>query len=552
MKRVFLLFVTILVAYGAMAQSKTTTQIGSLNIIKERPVLEVVDGSVKFIEKNGNNAIDANERCYIEFEVLNRGLGDAYGYMTKINVTGSVEGLSFSESKDLDIIGASKTTTVIIPIDADMNTVDGLVHISIMVDEPNGLGTALAELAINTKRFEAPLLKIVDYTVTGKNSSVLSRRMPFDLQLLLQNTEHGYAEDVKVEIIVPTNVIVLENDSISEFNQLGGGDKKSLEYGLIVNNNYALDTIAIVVNISEKYGKYSERKIINLRLNQTFASNKIVLEERSVARGDIQIGSLGSDVDKDIPVTGIENNKTFAVIISNEDYQRVGKVPFAFNDGRVFAEYCKKTLGIPDTNIKFLPNATLGNMKAEVNWLSNVIKAYNGEAKVIFYYAGHGIPDESDRTAYLLPVDGYGSDVSTGYKLDELYSTLGKLPTESVTIFLDACFSGSNRQGSMLTSARGIAIRAKSCIPVGNMVVFSAAQGDETAYPYQQQQHGMFTYYLLKKLQSTKGAVSYQELANYITMEVSRQSIVLNGKSQTPTIIASPNVSMEWSNWKMY
>ena len=28
-------------------------------------------------------------------------------------------------------------------------------------------------------------------------------------------------------------------------------------------------------------------------------------------------------------------------------------------------------------------------------------------------YAGHGIPDEQNKSAYLLPIDGYGSDVTT-------------------------------------------------------------------------------------------------------------------------------------------
>lgn len=50
-------------------------------------------------------------------------------------------------------------------------------------------------------------------------------------------------------------------------------------------------------------------------------------------------------------------------------------------------------------------------MKHEINWLRQVIETRKGKAKVIFYYAGHGIPDEKDRQAYLLPVDGNGSDV---------------------------------------------------------------------------------------------------------------------------------------------
>lgn len=553
MKNIYLIFIALLVVGGAKSQSITTTTVGSLNIVKKiiPPILDIIPGSVRFSDLNKNNAIDANEYCYIIFTVKNSGKGDAHGCSTKIKATGTLDGIEFNKSTNLDVIKAGEIGTISIPIIANINTLDGDITLLLSLYEPNGFGTDPTELNIITKSFEAPHLKIVEHKITGGNSGVLSKREAFNLQLLLQNTKYGRAEDVKVDISVPKNVFIIENAPITKFNYLDGNDIISLEYGLIVNNEYTEEIIPITVKISEKYGKYAETKVIDLRINQILASNKIILKDKSIARGDIQIASLSSDVDRNIPETDIVNSKTFAVVISNENYQIVDDVPFALNDGRVFAEYCKKTLGVPYDNIKLIPNATLGNMKASVNWISNVIKAFDGEAKVIFYYAGHGIPNENDRTTYLLPIDGYGTDISTAYKLDELYTALGKLPTKSVTIFLDACFSGADRQGKMLTSARGIAIKAKPGAPVGNMIVFSAAQGDETAYPYLEQQHGMFTYYLLKKLQKNRGNVSYEKLGNYLTTKVSRQSIVINGKSQTPNIISSPDVSVGWKEWKL-
>ena len=161
------------------------------------------------------------------------------------------------------------------------------------------------------------------------------------------------------------------------------------------------------------------------------------------------------------------------------------------------------------------------------------------------------MPDEKEKTAYLLPVDGYGSDVTTGYSLADLYVALGELPTKSVTVFLDACFSGAKREGDMLASARGVAIKVKSTEPKGNMVVFTAAQGDETAYPYKEQGHGMFTYYLLKNLQETKGNATLGELGDFVKTQVERQSVVVNGKLQTPTLIPSATVGDDWKNWKL-
>jgi len=116
---------------------------------------------------------------------------------------------------------------------------------------------------------------------------------------------------------------------------------------------------------------------------------------------------------------------------------------------------------------------------------------------------------------------------------------------------MDACFSGSKREQGMIAEARGVALKTKPGQPKGNMVVFSAAQGDETAYPYTGKQHGMFTYYLLKKLQDTKGDVPLKELGDYVTEQVSKTAIVENDKPQTPCVTPSAAVAAEWQNWKL-
>ena len=258
-----------------------------------------------------------------------------------------------------------------------------------------------------------------------------------------------------------------------------------------------------------------------------------------------------SDVDVDIPTVAESNMNTFAVIIANENYQEEVKVDYALNDGETFKQYCQKVLGLPEKNIHIRKDATLNNIKAELSWLQQVADAYGGEARFIVFYAGHGIPDEKSGTAYLLPVDGKGTMLDTGFSLAQFYKQLGEMPSQGVTVFMDACFSGSKRGDGMLASARGVAIKAKAQVPQGRMVVFSAAQGDETAYPYKEKEHGLFTYYILKKLKETRGNVSLEDLARYVTIQVKRESIVSNGKSQTPTVSASASVGDTWKAQKL-
>lgn len=250
--------------------------------------------------------------------------------------------------------------------------------------------------------------------------------------------------------------------------------------------------------------------------------------------------------DRDIPVTTKVSKDVFAVVIGNEKYNNEENVPYAENDAKIFKEYLNKTLGVPEKQIKFITNATLNNIGMSVIWLRQAMEICGSKGRVIFYYAGHGIPDEANRSAYLLPVDGTGSYLESAYPLDRLYSELGSMSGECALVFLDACFSGSKREGGMLDSARGVAIKTKPQTPKGNMIVFTAAQGDETAYPYKEKQHGMFTYYLLKKLRDSKGGATLGEIGDYLTNEVRKQSFLENTKKQTPTVNASGAMQHSW------
>ena len=513
------------------------------------PMLNVVPGSVKFIDTDNNNVVDANEHCSIRFTIINSGRGDGYGCMARVQATGTTQGIHIQDVPLPKLLKGEKHT-IEIPIDANTDTQTGEITLDIYVDEPNGFSTEHITSTIGTHKLKTPFVHVASYKVVGATSGTLERRKPFNLQVIVQNTDQGEAQNVKVGIVIPDNVNRIGGESeYVTIASLKAGESRLLEYELIANQE-AAEKMDIQIALSEKQGKYAEDANIPLEFGQHIGSSIAINVQRHDQDVEIKRASLVSVVDENIPETNTKNNNTFAVIIANENYQSVAPVPYALNDGKIFREYCLKTLGIPDKQIKYIPNATGNQIKAQINWLQTLAEVFT-DPHIIFYYAGHGIPDESSRTAYLLPVDGIGTDVSTGYKLDDLYAVLGKMPAENVTVFMDACFSGSKREEGMLASARGVAIKARSGMPQGNMVVFSAAQSDETAYPNNEEKHGMFTYFLLKKLQDTKGDVTLQELGEYITLNVSQQSILLNGKSQTPCVTPSASLDASWREWKL-
>lgn len=279
-------------------------------------------------------------------------------------------------------------------------------------------------------------------------------------------------------------------------------------------------------------------KIIEDEQKQLAQNHQLITTKKEV---------ITSDVDQNIPQSSKKSEDTYVLIIANEEYQFVDDVNFAAHDGEIFKEYCIKTLGIPERQIRYCANASYGVISGGVDWLKYALNNFEG-CKAIVYYCGHGIPDEKTGDAYIIPVDGKGANTTTCYSLNTLYTTLANTKASNITYFMDACFTGANKEGSMLVAARGVAREAKKEVLAGKAVVFSASSGDETAMTYPEKGHGLFTYFLLKKLQETQGNVSYSDLADYINKNVKKEAFLINEKPQTPVVATSTAASSTWKN----
>ncbi|MEI7897715.1 MAG: caspase family protein [bacterium] len=205
-------------------------------------------------------------------------------------------------------------------------------------------------------------------------------------------------------------------------------------------------------------------------------------------------------------------------------------------------------MGVPEENVILLLNAGQVKMNTSISKMKLLAKISGGKAELIFYYAGHGLPDETSKEPYLIPVDVSGNNMSYAIKLKDVYKQLSEYPSERITIFLDACFSGGARDQALL-AVRGVRIKPQEEAVSGRIIVFSASSGEQSASAYKEKTHGMFTYYLLKKMQETNGNVSYSELGNYINEKVSLKSVLVNEKEQNPQILFSPELQGKWESW---
>ena len=267
------------------------------------------------------------------------------------------------------------------------------------------------------------------------------------------------------------------------------------------------------------------------------------------ARKKLEKEKALANVDIDIPITEVQNKHTYCAIIANENYQEAPRVAFAINDGIKFSEYCQKTLGVPERNIRLYKDAGVTDMIRALRFLEG-IQEIDKNAKLILYYSGHGMPNEQDRSAYLLPTDGSPKEMQTCISMQNVYRRLGNINVQSVAVFLDACFSGMQRgsDNEAILAMKAVAIETEQETLTGNVVVFSAASSDQTALVFDERKHGLFTYHLLRELKRTKGTITLGELFSSLENEVKKTSFLEKEKMQKPSVNTSASMRDKWMN----
>jgi hypothetical protein len=220
-----------------------------------------------------------------------------------------------------------------------------------------------------------------------------------------------------------------------------------------------------------------------------------------------------------------ENRHAVAVIIGNRNYKGVNvNVDFAHNDADAMRQYVIEVLGYREGNIIDVRDATkaeiedtFGTEKSFAGKLSDYVRA--GQSDVTVFYSGHGVPGLDDMKGYLLPVDANPNRITlTGYPTDLLFSNLSKIDARSMTVYLDACFSGDSPKGMIIRAASGISVTPRLPSDTKQMVVITASQGDQYASWDEEAEFGLFTRYLLEGLRGAADGEGYGNGDDQVTL----------------------------------
>jgi hypothetical protein len=581
-KLCLILFTLLIAANSAFAQKVISGKSAPVrlkiepNYVRELPPDIFVE--LNFEDGNNNGILEANEVALLNLSITNRGKGTAQGLLVKVSPFNEDPNLMIEDGVQIPFLYADQTTQVSIPIKAGFGIGTVQHKLKITVTEHYGYDMDPAYLVLSSLEYQEPNLVFAGLEVfdVGQGTAALNEDGKVQageqvrVKLVLQNIGQNVAEDTRFYVTTADNNIYLANNK-GNLGDIGIGEVKEFWVTISPNKRVNVDNqLPIYLNVVNKYNRGNiEGFWLPIVLNQKPPETEIVevkadlqkLQEQ-VARFEYNSKRITATTGKliniyQLPEPKISRKNAIAIVLGVEDYKYFAKAPYATNDAKLMAQYFNQVFGIEKvftyTNdevsgffFENMFNPNFGELQKAV---------VEGETEVFVFYSGHGLPSKDGETVYILPYDGRIEALDNqGFELSKLYSNLEALNAKSVTIFIDACFSGVSRATETysmqnLVAMKGVSIKPKIKQPWldnPNFIVFTSSDFEETSLGFDPSETGLFTYFVCAGLlgeadENEDGKVSSGELKEYVIEEVVQTSVKIRGQ-QTPRFYGNEKV----------
>jgi len=515
---------------------------------------------LNFTDDNRNGILEANENAQLDLIITNKGQGPAQGLT--INLKDNVKivigkegvtkikshenGLVIGKLEEIELIKAGESKHIIVPIKAEMDVNTAEHKIEIEVKEYYGYDMDSAHLILSTLEYQKSKIvfsgiEIVDY---GKGTSsivedgLLQKGEYVKAKIVVQNIGQNIAKNTSFNVSSVDENIYIEK-GIGNLGDIKIGEVK--EFWVAISPNKRVnhqDDLPIFLTLNEEMGFGNlERFKLPLKLNQKspevttleVKANIDKLKEQ-VARFEYKSNKFTANIGDVVNINNVTPSKTkrqnsIAVVLGVENYKNIFPAPYAENDAKIAEKYFKDRLGV-DKVVTYTNDEIIGFFFDDIFNPDNgelqkeIIK---GQTELFVYYSGHGLHNNEGDKIFLFPWDGKIERIEAqGYDINTFYTNLDKLGAKSVTVFIDACFSGSTRASEKISveniaSTKGVRIQAKIEMPWKtnpNFNVFTSSGLDETSLGFDDSQTGLFTYYICVGLQGSADLNSDRKITN--------------------------------------
>jgi Caspase domain/Sel1 repeat len=154
-------------------------------------------------------------------------------------------------------------------------------------------------------------------------------------------------------------------------------------------------------------------------------------------------------------IIGSDFGKYYALVIGNENYQKLPRLDTAIADTTAIADVLKKRYSFEVTQLK---NATRYQMMTAINQMTEKLTEKDN---LLIYYAGHGELDRANLRAYWLPVDAEPNSDANWVSSALITDHLNRMTANHVLVIADSCYSGAMTRSSIGAMESGLSDEAR-------------------------------------------------------------------------------------------
>lgn len=507
-------------------------------------------GRVQWRDADGDGVLAPGEAATVTLTLDNDGPGVARAVRGMLRVESPATGITTTAAPPVTI-AAGQSHDIVLQLTADSAQTSTEIVAVARASEANGFDLAPAlRVRIPARAAGAPRLvvqatRIDDASRDGR----LAPREIADLTIRVANTGTAATPPLRARLWRGADLFLAAGarDTFS-LGALPAGETATVSLAVYTNSR-AADT-GLRLELADADGHVLARLPIALPVTGEPSGVLDVVTSHDSGTGAGKRAVLRLvDVDRDLPQAAARRRDAIAVILGVDRYRALPAARFAERDAALMRRYAVEALGIND-DVEHLylrtgADVTGGEMRklfGETGWLARRVTA---NTDLMVYFAGHGAPDASRRAPYLLPFDADPAFVTeTGFALGTLYDRLARLPARSITVILDACFTGATRDGTALVrGARPTVLSIEHpALLRRQMSVITASRDAEVAGDLPEARHGLLTYWIARGLRGEAdadgdAAITVAELGRYVEFGVG-QTAARQDREQRPLTIA--------------
>lgn len=576
------------------AQSAKTNVISfKLEDVQELYMPPELSVDVQFMDKTNDGILEALEEATLRLNISNKG-GSADNVHVSIIPSRHYADLFILKQNVKTKVAKNSSTVVDIPIKAGVNVNDSLALLVIKIKEAQGYSVNtqlnMAMSPYSKSKLELLGVKINDSGFGNSDTKTIDNKIQngetVTAEIAIQNIGEGIARNITYEVFTKDpNIFIVHDTGLKKIKagsikQMKVGEVHNITFRVSVNNEYKQSLLSsylpIYITATEDMGFGDiKQKILGIPFNavpekiqvRNIQANydKLAARKRTEVVSDKRKDNGSERINVHIAPNGKKIfGDAMAIVIGVEDflYDDLPPAPYAANDADLIAKYFSESMKISDVKVYKNDEVTktkLEDILSPSYGLGNV----TDNTDLFLYFSGHGtLVDDANgkQDIYLLPYDVRRDKIKErGYSLNKLYTDLNNIGAKSVTVFLDACFSGGTRSSGYykqqsITNQKLVRVKVDEMeqpwLENKNFRVFTSSSGEQTSLASDASETGLFTYFLALGMQGQSdenkdGIITIGELVKYVQQNVAKEALKMNSSNQNPQFYGNTDFTIE-------